>query len=70
MWRTAAAVGKTVVSSALIDRITAKLGRKLFEVPVGFKWFVDACSMARSGLVARRARAPRSSVWMRRLDDG
>jgi phosphoglucomutase len=41
MWRTAAAVGKTVVSSALIDRITAKLGRKLFEVPVGFKWFVD-----------------------------
>jgi phosphoglucomutase len=40
-WRTAAAVGKTVVSSALIDRITAKLGRKLFEVPVGFKWFVD-----------------------------
>jgi phosphoglucomutase len=40
-WRPAAAVGKTVVSSALIDRITAKLGRKLFEVPVGFKWFVD-----------------------------
>ena len=40
-WRQAAAVGKTVVSSALIDRITAKLVRKLFEVPVGFKWFVD-----------------------------
>lgn len=40
-WRQEAAVGKTVVSSSLIDRITAKLGRKLHEVPVGFKWFVD-----------------------------
>jgi len=40
-WRTDAAVGKTVVSSQMIDRITAKLGRKLYEVPVGFKWFVD-----------------------------
>jgi len=34
-------VGKTVVSSSMIDRITAKLGRKLYEVPVGFKWFVE-----------------------------
>ena len=40
-WNSAAAVGKTVVSSQMIDRVTAKLGRKLFEVPVGFKWFVD-----------------------------
>ena len=40
-WRTEAAVGKTVVSSQMIDRVTAKLGRKLYEVPVGFKWFVD-----------------------------
>jgi phosphoglucomutase len=40
-WRTAAAVGKTVVSSAMIDRVTTKLGRKLYDVPVGFKWFVD-----------------------------
>ena len=40
-WRTQAAVGKTVVSSQTIDRVTAKLGRKLYEVPVGFKWFVD-----------------------------
>jgi phosphoglucomutase len=40
-WRTAAAVGKTVVSSQMIDRVTMKLGRKLYEVPVGFKWFVD-----------------------------
>lgn len=40
-WRAEAAVGKTVVTSQLIDRLTAKLGRKLYEVPVGFKWFVD-----------------------------
>ena len=40
-WKQAAAVGKTVVSSAMIDRVTARLGRKLYEIPVGFKWFVD-----------------------------
>jgi phosphoglucomutase len=40
-WSKAAAVGKTMVSSQMIDRVTAKLGRKLYEVPVGFKWFVD-----------------------------
>ena len=40
-WGAKAAVGKTVVSSQMIDRVTTKLGRKLYEVPVGFKWFVD-----------------------------
>jgi phosphoglucomutase len=40
-WPGDAAVGKTVVSSQMIDRVTARLGRKLYEVPVGFKWFVD-----------------------------
>lgn len=40
-WSKDMAVGKTVVSSQMIDRVTAKLGRKLYEVPVGFKWFVD-----------------------------
>jgi phosphoglucomutase len=39
-WRAAAAVGKTVVSSAIIDRVAASIGRRLYEVPVGFKWFV------------------------------
>jgi phosphoglucomutase len=39
-WRADAAVGKTVVSSSVIDRVAAKLGRALVEVPVGFKWFV------------------------------
>jgi phosphoglucomutase len=38
-WRADCAVGKTAVSSAMIDRVTAKLGRKLIETPVGFKWF-------------------------------
>jgi phosphoglucomutase len=38
-WRTDAAVGKTVVSSDMIDRVTRRLGRRLYEVPVGFKWF-------------------------------
>jgi phosphoglucomutase len=40
-WPKDAAVGKTVVSSSMIDRVTAALGRRLVEVPVGFKWFVD-----------------------------
>ena len=39
-WPAHAAVGKTLVSSSLIDRVVAKLGRRLYEVPVGFKWFV------------------------------
>jgi phosphoglucomutase len=39
MWAAGAAVGKTVVSSSMIDRVVQKLGRKLLEVPVGFKWF-------------------------------
>ena len=41
LWSRPSAVGKTVVSSTMIDRVTAKLGGRLFEVPVGFKWFVD-----------------------------
>ncbi len=40
-WSAGMAVGKTVVSSSLIDRVVKRLGRKLVEVPVGFKWFVE-----------------------------
>ncbi len=40
-WSSEAAVGKTIVSSGIIDRVTKGLGRRLVEVPVGFKWFVD-----------------------------
>jgi phosphoglucomutase len=43
-WSAAAAVGKTLVSSSLIDRVVAGLGRALWEVPVGFKWFVPGLS--------------------------
>jgi phosphoglucomutase len=40
-WGRSAAAGKTMVSSSMIDRVAAKLGRKLYETPVGFKWFVE-----------------------------
>jgi len=40
-WRPDSAIGKTVVSSAIIDRVARKIGRRLVETPVGFKWFVD-----------------------------
>ena len=40
-WQARCGIGKTMVSSALIDRVAARLGRRLVEVPVGFKWFVD-----------------------------
>jgi len=40
-WDARSAVGKTLVSSSMMDRVVADLGRKLVEVPVGFKWFVD-----------------------------
>ncbi|HWK43120.1 MAG TPA: phosphoglucomutase (alpha-D-glucose-1,6-bisphosphate-dependent) [Stellaceae bacterium] len=43
-WDEKCAIGKTVVSSGSIDRVAGKLGRKLIEVPVGFKWFVDGLS--------------------------
>jgi phosphoglucomutase len=43
-WRKDSAVGKTVVSSAIIDRVAGKLGRRLVETPVGFKWFVEGLS--------------------------
>jgi len=54
-WAEAAAVGKTVVSSALIDRVTAKAGRKLYEVPVGFKWFVDGLVNGSLGFVGEES---------------
>jgi phosphoglucomutase len=47
-WRADAGVGKTMVSSSIIDRVVTDLGRQLVEVPVGFKWFVDG--LLRGGL--------------------
>jgi phosphoglucomutase len=48
-WAKNVAVGKTVVSSSMIDRVAASLGRPLYEVPVGFKWFVDGLLAGRLG---------------------
>jgi phosphoglucomutase len=61
-WSKEAAVGKTVVSSQMIDRVTAKLGRKLFEVPVGFKWFVDGLLDGSLGFVGEESAG---SVFLR-----
>jgi len=54
-WHKEAAVGKTVVSSQMIDRVAAKLGRKLYEVPVGFKWFVDGLLDGSLGFVGEES---------------
>jgi phosphoglucomutase len=54
-WGKGVAVGKTVVSSQMIDRVTAKLGRKLYEVPVGFKWFVDGLIDGSLGFVGEES---------------
>ncbi len=54
-WSAAVAVGKTVVSSAMIDRVTARLGRPLFEVPVGFKWFVEGLLNGSLGFVGEES---------------
>ncbi|MEO6878920.1 MAG: phosphoglucomutase (alpha-D-glucose-1,6-bisphosphate-dependent) [Gemmatimonadaceae bacterium] len=67
-WRADSAVGKTLVSSQMIDRVAAKVGRKLYEVPVGFKWFVDGLldgSLAFGGEESAGASFARldGSVW-------
>jgi phosphoglucomutase len=54
-WRKDAGIGKTVVSSSIIDRIAAKLGRRLYEVPVGFKWFVDGMFDGSLGFVGEES---------------
>lgn len=68
LWPVQAAVGKTVVSSALIDRVVHRLGRTLVEVPVGFKWFVEGLhdgSLAFAGEESAGASLARhdGSVW-------
>lgn len=54
-WSPETAVGKTLVSSAMIDRIAAKVRRKLYEVPVGFKWFVDGLFNGSLGFVGEES---------------
>src|SRR6202034_3332714 len=67
-WRKDAAVGKTVVSSSIIDRVAAKLGRKVLEVPVGFKWFVSGLFDGSLGFVGEESAGAtflrkNGSVW-------
>jgi phosphoglucomutase len=54
-WRADAGIGKTVVSSQMIDHVAARLGRKLFEVPVGFKWFVNGLFDGSLGFVGEES---------------
>jgi phosphoglucomutase len=54
-WSKQCAVGKTIVSSAIIDRVAKKLGRKLVETPVGFKWFVDGLGDGSFGFVGEES---------------
>ena len=67
-WGHDVAVGKTVVSSSLIDRVTARLGRRLYEVPVGFKWFVDGLFSGHLGFAGEESAGAtflrrNGSVW-------
>ena len=54
-WDKQVAIGKTLVSSQMIDRVAAKVGRKLYEVPVGFKWFVDGLIDGSLGFVGEES---------------
>jgi phosphoglucomutase len=54
-WPSQAAVGKTIVSSTMIDRVTAKLGRAIYEVPVGFKWFAEGLLDASLGFAGEES---------------
>jgi phosphoglucomutase len=54
-WPAAAGIGKTVVSSSIIDRVAARHGRRLYEVPVGFKWFVDGLLDGTLGFVGEES---------------
>ncbi|HTS09746.1 MAG TPA: phosphoglucomutase (alpha-D-glucose-1,6-bisphosphate-dependent) [Candidatus Eisenbacteria bacterium] len=54
-WRSDIGVGKTVVSSSMIDRVADKLGRRLYEVPVGFKWFVSGLLDGTLGFVGEES---------------
>jgi phosphoglucomutase len=54
-WGSSLAVGKTAVSSSIIDRVVKKLGRRLVETPVGFKWFVDGLASGRLGFTGEES---------------
>ena len=67
-WPATAAIGKTLVSSSMIDRVGREMGRSCIEVPVGFKWFVDglldgSARLRRRGKRGRVLPAARRHVW-------
>jgi phosphoglucomutase len=67
-WDSGVAVGKTVVSSSMIDHVAAKLNRRLYETPVGFKWFVDGLGAGALGLCGEESAGAsflrrNGSVW-------
>lgn len=67
-WGKAANIGKTLVSSNMIDRVAAKIGRQVYEVPVGFKWFVDGLTDGLLGFVGEESAGAsflrkNGSVW-------
>jgi phosphoglucomutase len=67
-WRPEVAVGKTVVSSSMIDRVAARLARRLYEVPVGFKYFVEGLLAGRLGFAGEESAGSSflrrdASVW-------
>jgi len=67
-WGKAANIGKTLVSSNMIDRVAAKIGRQVYEVPVGFKWFVDGLTDGSLGFVGEESAGAsflrkNGSVW-------
>jgi phosphoglucomutase len=65
-WRANVAIGKTIVSSSIIDRVVAKFGRRLYEVPVGFKWFVDGLTDGSLGFVGEESAG---ATFLRRNGD-
>ncbi len=69
-WSEDAAIGKTLVSSSMIDRVASSLGRRLWEVPVGFKWFVPGLIDGSVGVRRRGERRRKLPAQRRhRVDD-
>jgi phosphoglucomutase len=62
-WRADAAVGKTMVSTQLLDRVAARLERRLFEVPVGFKWFVEGLASGAIGFAGEESAGATFARW-------
>ena len=67
-WRKDSAVGKTLVSSTIIDRVASGIGRRLLEVPVGFKWFVDGLLDGSLGFGGEESAGHRSCARMAPMD--